>query len=116
MGRGQEITITNDGATILKAVYIDNPAAKVLVGEPQDSALDHAKSSIEYDHACTDWSLAVIRPICLIPWKHVHIVRCSCCALLSGVHAQLSSKIALTTSCLQMTGHIFLRPAGRANT
>jgi T-complex protein 1 subunit beta len=25
------VTVTNDGATILKAVHIDNPAAKVLV-------------------------------------------------------------------------------------
>jgi len=33
MGRGQSVTVTNDGATILKAIYIDNPAAKVLVGE-----------------------------------------------------------------------------------
>ncbi len=33
MGRGQEVTVTNDGATILKSIYIDNPAAKVLVGE-----------------------------------------------------------------------------------
>ena len=29
MGRGQGITITNDGATILKSIYVDNPAAKV---------------------------------------------------------------------------------------
>jgi T-complex protein 1 subunit beta len=34
MGRGQEVTVTNDGATILKAVYVDNPAAKVLQGNP----------------------------------------------------------------------------------
>jgi len=34
MGRGQEVTVTDDGATILKAVYIDNPAAKVLQGNP----------------------------------------------------------------------------------
>lgn len=33
MGRGQEVTITNDGATILKSIYVDNPAAKVLVGK-----------------------------------------------------------------------------------
>lgn len=33
LGRGNEITVTNDGATILKAIYVDNPAAKVLVGE-----------------------------------------------------------------------------------
>lgn len=26
--------VTNDGATILKSLYVDNPAAKVLVGEP----------------------------------------------------------------------------------
>lgn len=25
------MTVTNDGATILKSVYVDNPAAKVLV-------------------------------------------------------------------------------------
>ena len=29
MGRGQAITVTNDGATILKSIYVDNPAAKV---------------------------------------------------------------------------------------
>jgi hypothetical protein len=33
MGRGQEVMVTNDGATILKSLYVDNPAAKVLVGE-----------------------------------------------------------------------------------
>lgn len=33
MGRGQEVTVTNDGATILKSIHVDNPAAKVLVGE-----------------------------------------------------------------------------------
>ena len=33
MGRGQEVVVTNDGATILKSLYVDNPAAKVLVGE-----------------------------------------------------------------------------------
>ena len=32
LGRGKEVTVTNDGATILKSVYVDNPAAKVLVG------------------------------------------------------------------------------------
>ena len=35
MGRGQEVTVTNDGATILKSLYVDNPAAKVLVGTGQ---------------------------------------------------------------------------------
>jgi hypothetical protein len=32
MSKGNEVTVTNDGATILKSVYVDNPAAKVLVG------------------------------------------------------------------------------------
>jgi hypothetical protein len=31
LSRGREVTVTNDGATILKSVYVDNPAAKVLV-------------------------------------------------------------------------------------
>jgi len=29
----QDIQVTNDGATILKSIGVDNPAAKVLVGE-----------------------------------------------------------------------------------
>lgn len=32
-GREGSVTVTNDGATILKAIGVDNPAAKVLVGE-----------------------------------------------------------------------------------
>ncbi|GFP98258.1 T-complex protein 1 subunit beta [Phtheirospermum japonicum] len=31
-GRGHSVTVTNDGATILKSLHIDNAAAKVLVG------------------------------------------------------------------------------------
>ncbi|GKD32837.1 T-complex protein 1 subunit beta [Tanacetum coccineum] len=30
-GRGHSVTVTNDGATILKSIHIDNPAAKVLI-------------------------------------------------------------------------------------
>ncbi len=41
MGRGQEVTVTNDGATILKAIYIDNPAAKVLVGTDRPTHNTH---------------------------------------------------------------------------
>lgn len=26
------ITVTNDGATILKSMHVDNPAAKILIG------------------------------------------------------------------------------------
>lgn len=29
--RQEHITVTNDGATILKSMYIDNPAAKILI-------------------------------------------------------------------------------------
>ena len=31
--RNGSIQVTNDGATILKAIGVDNPAAKVLVGK-----------------------------------------------------------------------------------
>ena len=31
-GDGQNVQVTNDGATILKSIGVDNPAAKVLVG------------------------------------------------------------------------------------
>ena len=31
-GRGREVMVTNDGATILKSLHVDNPAAKVLIG------------------------------------------------------------------------------------
>ena len=32
-GGNRTIEVTNDGATILKSVVIDNPAAKVLIGD-----------------------------------------------------------------------------------
>ena len=31
-GTDSTVSVTNDGATILKSVGVDNPAAKVLVG------------------------------------------------------------------------------------
>ncbi len=30
-GGNEKMIITNDGATILKSVYVDNPAAKILI-------------------------------------------------------------------------------------
>ena len=30
--RQENITVTNDGATILKSMHVDNPAAKILIG------------------------------------------------------------------------------------
>ncbi|GAX81821.1 hypothetical protein CEUSTIGMA_g9249.t1 [Chlamydomonas eustigma] len=48
MGRGQSITVTNDGATILKSIYIDNPAAKVLVdiSKVQDDEVGDGTTSV----------------------------------------------------------------------
>ena len=33
LGQNCDIQVTNDGATILKSINIDNPAAKILVGK-----------------------------------------------------------------------------------
>ena len=29
--KGNQITVTNDGATILKSIHVDNPAAKIII-------------------------------------------------------------------------------------
>ncbi len=44
----QEVQVTNDGATILKAIHLDNPAAKVLVNisKTQDSAVGDGTTSV----------------------------------------------------------------------
>lgn len=48
LSRGSEVTVTNDGATILKAVYVDNPAAKVLVdiSRVQDDEVGDGTTSV----------------------------------------------------------------------
>lgn len=48
MGRGNEVTVTNDGATILKSVYVDNPAAKVLIdiSKVQDDEVGDGTTSV----------------------------------------------------------------------
>lgn len=48
VGRGQEIVVTNDGATILKSVYVDNPAARVLVdiSRVQDDEVGDGTTSV----------------------------------------------------------------------
>ena len=51
MGRGHEVVVTNDGATILKSLYVDNPAAKVLVGAPFAGC---AGMLVLYGAACMD--------------------------------------------------------------
>ncbi|KAJ1701263.1 hypothetical protein LUZ63_001042 [Rhynchospora breviuscula] len=47
-GRGRNITVTNDGATILKSLHIDNPAAKVLVdiSKVQDDEVGDGTTSV----------------------------------------------------------------------
>ncbi|KAB1201724.1 T-complex protein 1 subunit beta [Morella rubra] len=61
-GRGHVVTVTNDGATILKSLHIDNPAAKVLVGILATVLLfdDISVSWFEYyltmeDHCLSKW-------------------------------------------------------------
>jgi len=47
-GRIGEATVTNDGATILKSVWIDNPAAKILIdiSKTQDSECGDGTTSV----------------------------------------------------------------------
>lgn len=47
-GRMQEINVTNDGATILRAIHIDNAAAKVLIdiSRVQDDEVGDGTTSV----------------------------------------------------------------------
>lgn len=47
-GKGASVTVTNDGATILKAIGVDNPAAKVLVdmSKVQDDEVGDGTTSV----------------------------------------------------------------------
>jgi len=48
MSRGEEVTVTNDGATILKSIFTDNPAAKILVdiSKTQDAEVGDGTTSV----------------------------------------------------------------------
>lgn len=48
VSKGQAVTVTNDGATILKSIYVDNPAAKVLVdiSKVQDDEVGDGTTSV----------------------------------------------------------------------
>merc|ERR1711920_700853 len=48
VGRGNAVSVTNDGATILKSVLIDNPAAKVLIdiSKVQDDEVGDGTTSV----------------------------------------------------------------------
>jgi len=47
-GGNEKIIITNDGATILKSVYVDNPAAKILIdiSKTQDSVVGDGTTTV----------------------------------------------------------------------
>ena len=47
-GRGDTVTVTNDGATIMQSIYVDNPAAKVLVdiSKVQDAEVGDGTTSV----------------------------------------------------------------------
>nr|GFA61334.1 T-complex protein 1 subunit beta [Tanacetum cinerariifolium] len=48
IGRGHSVTVTNDDATILKSLHIDNPAAKVLIdiSKVQDDEVGDGTTSV----------------------------------------------------------------------
>ncbi|EPY40054.1 T-complex protein 1 subunit beta [Angomonas deanei] len=48
MDRGQAVRVTNDGATILKALFMDNPAAKILIdmSKTQDEEVGDGTTSV----------------------------------------------------------------------
>jgi T-complex protein 1 subunit beta len=48
VSRGHDVTVTNDGATILKSIYVDNAAAKVLVdiSKTQDDEVGDGTTSV----------------------------------------------------------------------
>ena len=48
VSNGDQVTVTNDGATILKSIYVDNPAAKVLVdiSKVQDDEVGDGTTSV----------------------------------------------------------------------
>nr|GMC50595.1 T-complex protein 1 subunit beta [Ipomoea batatas] len=57
-GRGHSVTVTNDGATILKSLHIDNPAAKVLVACYGVSLINYAlmrNSEVDLIEDCNDY-------------------------------------------------------------
>ncbi|VAI08455.1 unnamed protein product [Triticum turgidum subsp. durum] len=47
-GRGRSVTVTNDGATILKSLHIDNPAAKIwqYISKVQDDEVGDGTTSV----------------------------------------------------------------------
>lgn len=48
VSKGNQVSVTNDGATILKSIYVDNPAAKILVdiSKVQDDEVGDGTTSV----------------------------------------------------------------------
>ena len=93
MGRGQEVMVTNDGATILKSLYVDNPAAKVLVGERPLSCLsDLGKASSK------DKISVLISAYCDLDLRHIKAVLCQLQGLESSVQGVLTLFRSVQTS------------------
>ena len=63
IGRNEgQVQVTNDGATILKAVGVDNPCAKVLVD--MSKVQDDEVSESKFDKNCLNLSKPVIPELC----------------------------------------------------
>lgn len=75
MSKGNEVTVTNDGATILKSVYVDNPAAKVLVGESRLEQAVQRGHAVERAHTV---QMAVQRAhtVDMAVQRHTHWFKC----------------------------------------
>ncbi|TXG49849.1 hypothetical protein EZV62_025724 [Acer yangbiense] len=90
-GRGREVTVTNDGATILKSLHIDNPAAKVLVdiSKVQDDEVGDGTTSVvvlagELLREAEKLVAAKIHPMTIISGFRM-AAECACNALLKKV-------------------------------
>ncbi|CAI0382264.1 unnamed protein product [Linum tenue] len=99
-GRGQSVTVTNDGATILKSLHIDNPAAKVLVdiSKVQDDEVGDGTTSVvvlagELLREAEKLVASKIHPMTIIAGllRAFH----HCIWVLSSVHDQIAEKFKM---------------------
>ncbi|KAK1261565.1 T-complex protein 1 subunit alpha [Acorus gramineus] len=91
-GRGRSVTVTNDGATILKSLHIDNPAAKVLVdiSKVQDDEVGDGTTSVvvfagELLREAEKLVMANIHPMTIIAGGYRMAVECARNALLQRI-------------------------------
>lgn len=69
--KAEEIQVTNDGATILKSIGVDNPAAKILVGKLDSSIL----MPIQEGCSCKIHVISQDRNDCYTTCKDMHALR-----------------------------------------